>query len=69
MITDTTNNALEFNIAYLNKTVKVEHNGTEYKTATTKNQAWTNCHGVAMLNVFGSNSSLTLSTCKFIEAI
>ncbi len=65
MKTDTTNNALEFNIAYENKTVTGIYEGNEYKTIETKNQAWTNINGIAMLNVFGSYSSLVLSQCTF----
>ena len=65
MKTDTTNNALEFNIAYENKTVTVIYEGNIYETSETKNQAWTNIQGIAMLNVFGCYSSLVLSQCTF----
>ena len=68
MKTDTTNNALEFNIAYRNKTVTINYAGVEYRTNDTINQAWTNLAGIAMLNVFGRNSSLVLSQCTFKRA-
>lgn len=68
MKTDTTNNALEFNIAYKDKIVTVSHEGTTYRTKDTINQAWTNFDGIAMLSVSGSHSSLVLSQCIFIGA-
>lgn len=67
--TDITNNALEFNIEFLNKTVVVQNYGTEYKTSGTKNQAWTNCHGVACLTVFGRASALRLDECTVVGVI
>ena len=69
MKTDITNNALEFNLEYMNKTVIVSNDGTEYKTSDTKNQAWTNCHGIACLTVFGRAAALRLDECKVIGVI
>ena len=69
LITDTTNNALEFNLEYMGKTVVVQNYGTEYKTSATKNQAWTNCHGIACLTVFGRAASLRLDECTVIGVL
>lgn len=66
LITDITNNALEFNLEYMNKTVIVLNYGTEYKTSGTKNQAWTNMHGVACLTVFGRAAALRLDECVVV---
>ena len=69
IVTDITNNALEFNLEYMGKTVVVQNYGTEYRTSATKNQAWTNCHGIACLTVFGRASALRLDECVVVGVI